>query len=78
MFITEIVLAIVFLFGIKTKWFAWLALAQTIGIGLSVALAPHEWYWSYMLMGMVALTLMVMPSDRLSVDGWLARKRLKQ
>lgn len=35
-----------------------LGIAQSIGIGLSVANAPHEWYWAYILM--IALHLAIL------------------
>lgn len=36
-----------------------LGIAQSIGIGLSVANAPDEWYWAYVLMAALHLAILV-------------------
>jgi thiosulfate dehydrogenase [quinone] large subunit len=53
----ELLLAALLLSGTLTRAAALLGIVQSIAIGLSVANAPGEWYWSYALM--VALHLAV-------------------
>jgi hypothetical protein len=48
--LTEVILAAMFISGRFLRIAALLGIAQSIGIGLSVANADGEWYWSYGLM----------------------------
>lgn len=54
----ETVLAVLLLSGSFVRLAATLGLAQSLAIGLSVARAPNEWPWSYLLM--VAVHLLVL------------------
>jgi len=48
--LTEAALAAFLLLGLGTRLWALVGAAQSAAIGLSVALAPNEWPWSYYLM----------------------------
>jgi uncharacterized membrane protein YphA (DoxX/SURF4 family) len=74
-YVTEILLAVSFLTGYKTKWFAALAFVQSVAIGLSVAKAPNEWVWTYVLMAVVSLVLMVLPTNPISLDALLKKRK---
>ena len=45
------------LIGLATRFWAVIGVAQTVVIMLSVLNAPHEWYWSHLLMLLVHLAL---------------------
>jgi uncharacterized membrane protein YphA (DoxX/SURF4 family) len=51
--ILEYLLAALLLSGTLTRLAAVVGFAQSLAIGLSVANAPEEWYWSYVLMAAV-------------------------
>lgn len=81
--VSETLLAVLLLSGSYVRVAAVLGVVQSVAIGLSVARAPHEWPWSYLLMVMVHLLLLFGGAGRLLavdalrariVDGvWLAR-----
>ena len=48
--LAEAALGAFLLIGLATRFFAVLGLAQTLAITFSVANAPNEWLWSYLLM----------------------------
>jgi uncharacterized membrane protein YphA (DoxX/SURF4 family) len=57
----EASIAALLILGWQTKFVALAAAGQAAAIGLSVAQAPNEWPWSYVLM--VALHLMLVATD---------------
>lgn len=66
---TETALAVMLLSGVLMRAAAALGISQSLAIGLSVAYAPEEWPWSYMLMIGAHLALLVASSGRVfSVD----------
>ncbi len=71
----EIALGISFLFGLKTRIFAAVVTVYTFFMYLGSFGIPGEWYWSYLLMTMVGLTLFAFDTSDtvLSVDHWLMR-----
>jgi thiosulfate dehydrogenase (quinone) large subunit len=75
--IIESLLAFSFIFGFKTRLFSFLAIAHISSITLSVLNAPHEWYWSYILMYMIALVFITVEgkSLRFSLDSLLNRQK---
>ena len=48
--LVEAALGAFLLIGLATRFFALLGVAQTLAITFSVANAPNEWLWSYLLM----------------------------
>lgn len=65
----ETALAVLLLSGAYVRIAAVLGLAQSVAIGLSVAYAPDEWPWSYLLMVGVHALLLVSPAgNALAVD----------
>jgi uncharacterized membrane protein YphA (DoxX/SURF4 family) len=56
---SELLIAVSLLSGYKTKLMCYIAFAQSVAIGLSVAKSqdPKEWYWTYVMLGMVSLLL---------------------
>ena len=60
------------LIGLATRFWAVVGIGQTLAITLSVLYAPHEWQWSYYLMGLAHLALFVTAAGRsYGVDGLL-------
>ena len=65
----ETALAVLLLTGTYVRAAALLGIAQSLAIGLSVAYAPEEWPWSYWLMIVAHVALLVGSSGRvLAVD----------
>lgn len=62
--VVEFALAAVLLSGRFTRVAALVGMGQSIVIGLSVANAPDEWYWSYALMVLVHLGVFATASRR--------------
>lgn len=62
--IIEALLAASLLLGLGTRFWALVGAVQSAAIGMSVALAPGEWPWSYYLMVMVHLTLFATAAGR--------------
>jgi len=62
--IVEFLLAAMLLSGTLTRLAAVIGFAQSVAIGLSVANAPGEWYWSYALMAGLHLALFAMAAGR--------------
>jgi uncharacterized membrane protein YphA (DoxX/SURF4 family) len=74
--VVELVLAALLLSGTLTRGAALLGLAQSIAIGLSVANAPDEWYWSYALMAALHVAVFATAAGRTAgVDGLIRRAR---
>jgi thiosulfate dehydrogenase (quinone) large subunit len=60
------------LIGLATRFWAVVGMAQTVVIMLSVLNAPHEWYWSYLLMLLVHMALFATAAGRYAgLDGLL-------
>ena len=60
------------LIGLATRFWAVVGIAQTVVIMLSVLNAPHEWYWSYLLMLLVHMALFATAAGRYAgLDGLL-------
>ena len=70
--LVEAALGAFLLIGLVTRFWAVVGVAQTIVIMLSVLKAPHEWYWSYLLMVLVHLALFATAAGRYAgLDGLL-------
>ena len=59
------------LIGLATRFWALVGVAQTVAILLSVLNAPHEWYWSYLLMLLVHCPLRTVAGRYAGLDGVL-------
>jgi thiosulfate dehydrogenase [quinone] large subunit len=60
------------LIGLATRFWAVIGVAQTVVIMLSVLNAPHQWFWSYLLMLLVHLALFATAAGRYGgLDGLL-------
>ncbi len=67
--LAETVLAVLLLSGSYIRFAAAVGAVQSLAIGLSVARAPHEWPWSYILMVAVHLLILFGGAGRhLAVD----------
>lgn len=74
--IAEFLLAALLLSGTFTRAAALVGLIQSAAIGLSVANAPDEWYWAYLLMMVLHLAVFATAAGRHGgVDGILRRAR---
>lgn len=74
-FLAEIALAVFLILGLATRFWAVVGILQTVAIFLSVSAAPHEWVWSYYLMGLAHLAVLGMAAGRVwGLDGWLRRR----
>ncbi|MEO7555418.1 MAG: TQO small subunit DoxD [Acidimicrobiales bacterium] len=71
----EVALAVLLLSGTLTRGAALAGAAQSLVIGLSVANAPGEWYWSYVLMVALHLAVYSLAAGRTyGVDAVLRRR----
>ena len=67
--IAELLVAITLLFGIFTRFGALLALLLSVQLYAGLAYAPGEWYWTYGMLVLLALTLVAVPAGRrLGID----------
>lgn len=62
--LVESALAAFLLLGLGTRLWGVVGALQALAIGLSVALAPNEWPWSYVLMIMANLALVATAAGR--------------
>jgi len=62
--LVESALAAFLLLGLGTRLWGVIGAVQSLAIGLSVALAPDEWAWSYYLMVMANLSLVATGAGR--------------
>ncbi|HEU4908745.1 MAG TPA: TQO small subunit DoxD [Propionibacteriaceae bacterium] len=70
--LVEAALGAFLLIGLATRFWAMIGVAQTVAIALSVLNAPHEWYWSYVLMLLVHVALFATAAGRYAgLDGVL-------
>lgn len=75
----EFLLAALLLSGTFTRFAALLGMVQSAAIGLSVANAPGEWYWAYVLMVVLHLAVFATAAGRYyGVDGLIRRARPEQ
>ncbi len=71
----EVSLAAMLLSGTLTRGAAILGAFQSLAIGLSVANAPEEWYWSYLLMAALHVAVFALAAGRsYGVDAMLRRR----
>ncbi len=74
-YILEICLALFLLFGLATRFWAVVGIAQTVAIFLSVGAAPNEWKWSYFLMAAAHLAVLGFAAGRvIGLDALLRRR----
>lgn len=72
--LVETALAVLLLTGTYTRLAAAIGVAQSLAIGLSVAMAPNEWPWSYWLMIGAHIVILFSAAGRvLAVDAVRAR-----
>jgi thiosulfate dehydrogenase (quinone) large subunit len=70
--LVEAALGAFLVIGLATRFWALVGIAQTVAIALSVLNAPHEWYWSYLLMLLVHVALFAAAAGRYAgLDGLL-------
>jgi thiosulfate dehydrogenase [quinone] large subunit len=70
--LVEAALGAFLVIGLATRFWALVGIAQTVAIALSVLNAPHEWYWSYLLMLLAHLALFATAAGRYAgLDGVL-------
>ena len=70
--LVEAALGAFLVIGLATRFWALVGIAQTVAIALSVLNAPHEWYWSYLLMLLVHVALFATAAGRYAgLDGLL-------
>jgi thiosulfate dehydrogenase [quinone] large subunit len=62
--LSEAALAAFLLLGLGTRLWALVGVVQSVAIGMSVALAPNEWPWSYALMIAVHAALFATAAGR--------------
>lgn len=73
--LVEFLLAALLLSGTFTRAAAVLGMLQSAAIGLTVANAPEEWYWAYILMVLLHLAIFAMAAGRsFGVDGLIRRQ----
>jgi hypothetical protein len=68
--VVESLLAVLLLTGTAVRLAALIGIGQSLAIGLTVAVAPHEWPWAYAMMIGIHLVLMLTASAQYAaVDG---------
>lgn len=73
--VMEFLLAVLLLSGTLTRAAAVVGFAQSVAIGLTVANASGEWYWSYLLMAALHIAVFAMAAGRFyGVDGLLRQR----
>lgn len=73
--VTEFLLAVLLLSGTLTRLAAVVGIAQSVAIGLSVANAEGEWYWSYLLMAVLHVAVLGLAAGRYYGVDALLRQR---
>jgi len=73
--VTEFLLAVLLLSGTLTRLAALVGIAQSLAIGLTVANAEGEWYWSYLLMAALHLAVLALAAGRYYGVDFLLRQR---
>jgi thiosulfate dehydrogenase [quinone] large subunit len=69
----ELLVGMTLLFGLFTRFGALLALLLSVQLYVGLAYAPGEWYWTYGMLVLLALTLVAVPAGRrLGIDQLLA------
>ncbi|MFZ1286924.1 MAG: TQO small subunit DoxD [Candidatus Phosphoribacter sp.] len=77
-FLLEIALAAFLLLGLATRFWALVAIAQSIAIFLSVGASPNEWKWSYFLMAAAHLAVLGLAAGRVWGIDAVLRRRLRE
>ncbi len=73
--LTEFTLAVLLLSGTLTRLTALVGVGQSLAIGLSVANADGEWYWSYLLMIALHVAIFALAAGRVyGVDARLRQR----
>lgn len=73
--LTEFTLAVLLLSGTLTRLAALVGVGQSLAIGLSVANAEGEWYWSYLLMIALHVAIFALAAGRVyGVDARLRQR----
>ncbi len=62
-YLTEILIGLSLVTGIKSKFFTIISLMMSIAIALSVSNTPGEWYWSYIMMILLSLIFFVKANE---------------
>jgi uncharacterized membrane protein YphA (DoxX/SURF4 family) len=71
-FVAELLAGVLLLLGLLTRLGALIGAIQAVIITLLVVQAPSEWFWTYAMLIVIHLVLLVAPSgQRLSIDRWL-------
>ncbi len=74
--LTEFTLAVLLISGTLTRLAALVGVGQSLAIGLSVANADGEWYWSYLLMIALHVAIFALAAGRVyGVDARLRQRR---
>ncbi len=74
--LTEFTLAVLLISGTLTRLAALVGVGQSLAIGLSVANAAGEWYWSYLLMIALHVAIFALAAGRVyGVDARLRQRR---
>lgn len=72
----EAITGVLLVLGLFTRLGALLGLLESINLGLGIAFAPGEWYWSYLLMIVLHLLLLAVAAGRYYGLDALIRERL--
>ena len=71
----ELLVALSLLFGVFTRLGGLLATLLALQLYIGLAYAPGEWYWTYGMLVLLGIVLVIIPSGRrLGVDQWLATR----
>lgn len=73
----ELLVALSLLFGAFARLGGLLATLLALQLYVGLAYAPGEWYWTYGMLVLLGMVLVIIPSGRrLGVDQWLATRLL--
>ncbi len=71
-FLGELVTAILLVFGVLTRLGGLLGFVQGLNLWLGLSSVPHEWYWTYIMLALINLTLALAAAGRwLGCDSFL-------
>jgi thiosulfate dehydrogenase [quinone] large subunit len=71
----ELLVALSLLFGVFTRLGGLVATLLALQLYVGLAYAPGEWYWTYGMLVLLGILLVIIPSGRrLGVDQWLASR----
>lgn len=63
-FLGELTTAILLVFGLLTRLGGLLGFAQGVNLTLGLWSVPHEWYWTYVMLALINLTLALTAAGR--------------